>query len=74
MTALQQLIDWIKASDDNHVAEILQKAEDLLETERETIVNSFESGQKDTANGFFIKSGNSYYEKKYEIRNRDTDT
>jgi hypothetical protein len=43
-----------------------QEIKMAIEMHNQEIIDAYESGQKDTANGFFIKSGNKYLKDKYK--------
>jgi len=57
------LINWIE--DDGQPHEQLKILDQALELEKEQIIKAFESGQKDTANGYYIKNGKRYYDELY---------
>jgi len=57
------LINWIE--DDGQPHEQLKILDQALELEKEQIIKAFESGQKDTANGYYIKNGERYYDELY---------
>lgn len=37
-----------------------------IELEKQQIIDAFEAGQKETANGYFIKSGEQYYNQNFK--------
>jgi hypothetical protein len=39
--------------------------DELFDLEKEQIVNAFESGQQETANGFYTRLGEKYFNKNY---------
>jgi hypothetical protein len=41
-TAMQELIDWVECDNDNNVYDILDKAKELLEKEKEHIIDAME--------------------------------
>jgi hypothetical protein len=57
------LINWIE--DEGQAHEQLKILDQALEIEKEQIIKSFEFGQKDTANGYYIKNGERYYDELY---------
>ena len=60
-TPLQELIDWLDPIHDS----IKQKAISLLEKEKEIIITSYNTGNKDYANfNYIAESGKDYYDKK----------
>lgn len=66
------LINWIE--DDGQPHEQLKLLDQAIELEKEQIIKAFESGQKDTANGFYIKNGERYYDELYPDCQLKTDT
>jgi len=66
------LINWIE--DDGKPHEQLKILDQALELEKEQIIKAFESGQKDTANGYYIKNGERYYDELYPDCQLKTDT
>jgi len=66
------LINWIE--DDGQPHEQLKILDQALELEKEQIIKAFESGQKDTANGYYIKNGERYYDELYPDCQLKTDT
>ena len=65
------LINWIE--DDGQPHEQLKMLDEALIIEKEQIIKAFESGQKDTANGYYIKHGKRYYDELYHNEPDDED-
>jgi len=40
---------------------LTEELDDLLELEKEYLIQAYEAGQRNTANGFYIKAGEKYY-------------
>lgn len=68
-TPMQEFIKWGDKMMRDYPMKLLgfgqaiDKAQSLLEREKQLIIDAYEQGQKDTANGFYIKSGEAYYNK-----------
>jgi hypothetical protein len=45
-TAMQELIDWIECDNNNNVYDILDMAKELLEKEKEQIIDAHIEGQR----------------------------
>jgi len=65
------LINWIE--DDGQPHEQLKILDQALKLEKDQIIKAFESGQKDTANGYYIKNGERYYDELYPDCQDETD-
>jgi hypothetical protein len=64
-TAMQELIQWLKIGwKDEDVDTVIKKAEQLLEMEKEQIMNAYEYGNCDYEFGIYIK-GEQYYNETY---------
>ena len=65
------LINWIEDDGQPHIQlKMLTEAQNL---EKQQIIDAFEAGQQDTANGYYIKHGRIYYHEKYPNRQLKTD-
>jgi len=65
------LINWIE--DDGQPHTQLKMLDDAQNLEKQQIIDAFEAGQQDTANGYYIKHGRVYYHEKYPNRQLKTD-
>lgn len=69
MTAIQKAIEDIKGYKNfNKVIDVdfvVALLNTYVEKEKQQIIDAFEDGQKDTANGFYIKNGNKHYKVNY---------
>jgi hypothetical protein len=70
-TAIQKAVEDIKGYktftsiiDVDFVIAVLNT---YVKEEKQQIITAFEAGQKDTANGFYIKNGNNHYTEKYPV-------
>lgn len=65
------LINWIEDDGQPHTQlKMLDEAQNL---EKQQIIDAFEAGQQDTANGYYIKHGRLYYHEQYPNRQLKTD-
>lgn len=72
-TAIQKAVEDIKGYktftsiiDVDFVIAVLNT---YVKEEKQQIITAFEAGQKDTANGFYIKNGSRHYTEKYPEKN-----
>jgi len=63
------LINWIE--DDGQPHTQLKMLNDAQKLEKQQIIDAFEAGQQDTANGYYIKHGRLYYHEKYQTDKSD---
>ena len=77
MTAVDYLIKSLDLinfiEDDGQPHTQLKMLDEALKLEKQQIIDAFEAGQQDTANGYYIKHGRLYYHEKYPERQQQTD-
>jgi hypothetical protein len=61
MTSIEWLIDQMQNNIHHTIKIPNDYIEQAKELNRKEIIDAYEEGQKDTAMGFYIKSGESYY-------------
>ena len=62
-TAVQWLID--KLNQPQYPEDIPKFINNALELEKQQIADAYESGQNETANGYYIRLGEQFYNKNY---------
>ena len=66
-TAVQWLID--KLNQPQYPEDIPKFINNALELEKQQIADAYESGQNETANGYYIRLGEQFYNRNYDKTN-----